>query len=292
MKKLLRNKPILLCIPVLLYLGLFFLGGIINGVWVSTKSGVQRGDPFASYRIILGDGSFYDGLKLSFSIAGVSTVCSVVIGTILIYILYSTISSQGLEKTVLYKRAIEIPMLFPYIVAALMITMLFQKSGVIASISYRLGWITATEQFPTLINDRRGIGIILTYVWKLSPFVVIMVYPKLMKIEKEWNDLKMVIGANNKEFFRHIVFPMIRRELILCGFIIFAFTFSEFEVPYILGVTYPKTLSVYSYSLFINGDFTSKPIAIGMNLILSLITLLIGVAGFIILSRRKSYEKL
>lgn len=291
MKKSLKNKPILLCIPVLLYLGLFFLGGIINGILLSTKPGALRSDPFLTYRIILGDESFFDGLKLSFTIAGISTICTLTMGILLIYLLYSTLSSYGLVRSVHYKRAMEIPMLFPYIVAGLMMTILFQKSGMVSSILYKLGWINFPEEFPTIINDSNGVGIILTYVWKLSPFVVIMVYPKLMKVEREWDDLKKVIGAGKFDFFIHVVFPMITREIILSGFIIFAFTFSEFEVPYILGVTYPKTLSVYSYSIFTNGDFASKPIAIGINLILSSITLSIGCLGYVIFNRRKSYER-
>jgi putative spermidine/putrescine transport system permease protein len=118
-----------------------------------------------------------------------------------------------------------------------------------------------------------------------------MVFPKILKVEETWLEVGMMLGVNKLYFFRKVVFELIKFDWITTCFIVFAFTFSEFEIPYMLGVTYPKTLSVLSYNLFINGMLSERPIALGINVIVTIITLAVGVIGFrITRNKRKLYD--
>lgn len=280
MKKLLKNKKVLYTIPVLAFLGLLFLGGFFHGILLSfnMKSIFDIGS-LSSYKSIIASSDFWMGLKLSLKIAGVTTAISGVTAMALILMLYYILSCYGLKYTSFIKKVIQIPMLIPYIIAGLFIMILFQRSGIISSLMYKFGFIESISDFPVLINDEFGWGIILTYVWKTTPFIILMVFPKILKVEETWIEVGMMLGVNRLYFFRKVVFQLIKFEWITTCFIVFAFTFSEFEIPYMLGVTYPKTLSVLSYNLFINGDLSERPIALGINLIVAVITLTIGMIG-------------
>ncbi|MGB3366150.1 MAG: hypothetical protein WBA54_01555 [Acidaminobacteraceae bacterium] len=274
------------------FLGLLFLGGFLSGILLSfnMKSIFDIGS-LASYKSIVASDDFWMGLKLSLKIAGVSTVISGVMAIILIFVLYYILSCFGLKYMSTIKKVIQIPMLIPYIIAGLFIMILFQRSGIISSLMYKIGFIETISDFPVLINDEFAWGIILTYVWKTTPFIILMVFPKILKVEETWIEVGMMLGVNRLYFFRKVVFQLIKFEWITTCFIVFAFTFSEFEIPYMLGVTYPKTLSVLSYNLFINGDLSERPIALGINLIVAIITLAIGLIGLRLTKHKRNlYE--
>jgi len=280
LKKLLKNKKVLCTIPVIAFLGLLFVGGFFNGILLSfnMKSIFDTGS-LSSYKSIIVSDDFWMGLKLSLKIAGITTAISGVTAMALILMLYYILSCYGLKYTSVIKKVIQIPMLIPYIIAGLFIMILFQRSGIISSLMYKFGFIESISDFPVLINDEFGWGIILTYVWKTTPFIILMVFPKILKVEETWIEVGMMLGVNRLYFFKKVVFQLIKFEWITTCFIVFAFTFSEFEIPYMLGVTYPKTLSVLSYNLFINGNLSERPIALGINLIVAIITLTIGMIG-------------
>lgn len=292
MKKLLKNKSIIYTIPVLAFLAILFLGGFFNGILLSfNMKNVFDIGSLASYKSIIASVDFWKGLGLSLKIASITTFLSAILSMILIYCLYYLLSNYGLKYTSFIKKIIQIPMLIPYIIASLFIMILFQRSGFLSAIMYKLGFISEMKGFPILINDKYGWGIILTYVWKTTPFIILMVFPKILKVEETWIEVGMMLGVSRLYFFRKIVYQLIKFEWITTCFIVFAFTFSEFEVPYMLGVTYPKTLSVLSYKLFINGDLADRPIALGINVILSVITLTIGIIGFrLTKNKRKLYD--
>ncbi|HSP22797.1 MAG TPA: ABC transporter permease, partial [Planococcus sp. (in: firmicutes)] len=79
---------------------------------------------------------------------------------------------------------------------------------------------------------------------------------------------------------REIVLPIILPAWTIAAFIVFVFTFSAFEVPYLLGVTYPSMLPVYSYQLYTSGTLTDRPEALAVNIILAALTILLGLAVY------------
>ena len=56
--------------------------------------------------------------------------------------------------------------------------------------------------------------------------------------------------------------------------ILFSFSFSSYEVPFLIGPTKPRALAVKSYIDFTKNDFIYKPAAIVINIIIGLIGIL------------------
>ncbi len=60
--------------------------------------------------------------------------------------------------------------------------------------------------------------------------------------------------------------------IIAASLIVFAFTFGAFEVPYLLGKTYPTILPVMAYNEYRDIELTARPVAMAINLLIALIT--------------------
>jgi putative spermidine/putrescine transport system permease protein len=161
----------------------------------------------------------------------------------------------------------------------------FSQSGILARVLYTTGIIEDYSNFPIMTNDKNGIGIILTYIWKAAPFVVLMGYPILIRIHKEWKEAALLLGASETGFFFDIVLPALFPSLISSWFIIFGFSFASFEVPYLLGITYPKALPVLCFEIFSNRSLSERPQAMALGVIITVITAVIGSSAFYIYQR-------
>ena len=254
-----NKKPYLLLAPSFILIILLFVGSLLNGL-LESKS-------IKYYKEVLKFDEFWDSFVVTLRVSVVSTVLAVVIGMSIIFIIYLFQIDMDKKTSLLIQRLFQIPMIFPYIVSAYMMFLLFTQGGFFSRILFNTGLITEMTDFPVMVNDRWGIGIIVSYVWKTSPFVVLMVYPALTNIESGWIDVKQVFHASKWNFFKEIVFPMTKDTLVVTGYIIFCYTFLSFEIPYILGTTYPKTLSVYSYNIYSTGSLIDRPKAFVINIL-------------------------
>lgn len=277
-----KNKPYILILPALIVISLLLFGGLFQGflqsVGLTSIIDVSRFS-INSYNELFKSNEFWKSFFLTFRIAVISTSISALSGMFVIFCMFIIRSGKRANKSLIIQRLFQIPMLFPYLVAAYLIFLMFTQSGWISRILFRTGVIDNMSAFPILTNEPFGWGIIIAYVWKTSPFVVLMLYPVILQIQKSWLEVGRVFGANRLNFFKEIVFPLLISPWKTASFIIFAYTFSAFEIPFLLGVTYPKVLSVYSYQMYINGTLADRPMALAVNII---ITFFIGIFGLII----------
>ena len=65
----------------------------------------------------------------------------------------------------------QFPLTIPHLVAAVGVLMLVSQSGLLARTAFQIGLISDSSQFPILVFDDLGIGIILVYIWKEVPFI-------------------------------------------------------------------------------------------------------------------------
>ena len=77
------------------------------------------------------------------------------------------------------------------------------------------------------------------------------------------------LHANRWQRFRYVVLPIIFPSLGAACLIVFAYTFGAFEVPYLLGQTYPRTMPVWAYRHFSDIDLMARPEGIATGLILT-----------------------
>lgn len=264
-----NKKPYLLIAPSTILITILFVGSLLNGL-LESKS-------IEYYKEVLKSDQFWDSFVVTLRVSTVSTVIAVIIGMGIVFIIYSLQMDMDKKTALILQRFFQIPMVFPYLVSAYMIFLLFTQGGFFSRMLFGIGIIKDMTDFPVLVNDKWGIGIILSYIWKTSPFVVIMVYPVLTKIESGWIDVREVFDMSKWNFFKKVVFPMTTGVLSVTSYIIFSYTFLSFEIPYILGTTYPKTLSVYSYTIYTTGNLIDRPKAFVVNTLSFGFIMLVGV---------------
>ncbi|WP_404333479.1 ABC transporter permease [Planococcus rifietoensis] len=278
-----KSKPYLLLLPAAGTIILLFFGGIFDGLLKSFGYFPAIGQTelnLAAYDRLLSSDAFWKSLTLTLRIAALSSLLSAIIGALVAIALFFLNDAMKTTSSKVWHRLFQLPLTIPHLVAGYIIVLLFMQSGFVSRILAAIGWIDDIADFPVLVNDTFGWGIIFTYAWKEAPFVALMLYPVLSRIHGSWREVSRVFGAGNWQFIREVVMPVMMPAWMVATFIIFVFTFSAFEVPYLLGVTYPSVLPVYSYQLYTSGTLADRPEALAVNMILAAITILLGLVAY------------
>lgn len=268
-----RLKPYIMLAPItLMVLGIFAMGlviGFFQSLGYFPVVGLKD-FTLKYYFEVLRDSSFLSSLKFSLYTSLISSILAVVIGVLLAYSILRSKHRKSIEE-IIYK----LPIIIPHSIAALLVYNILAQSGVLARILYLLGFIVEQNQFPSLIFDRGGIGIIVTYIWKEVPFIAMVVYTVLSNISDKLSDAALNLGANRRQVFWRILLPLIMPSILSSYIIIFAFSFGAFEVPYLLGPTSPKTLPVKAYIEYTNPDLTHRPYTMVINMILTFYSIIL-----------------
>ena len=170
MKK--KLTPYLLLVPQLVIGAVFIIGlgtGIIQSLGVIPAFGLTE-PTFDYYKEVLTRPDTLQSLKHSLYIAFVSAFFATVIGTLFCALLVWKNQTKGGIM-----RVVQIPIIVPHVVVALFVVNILSQNGILARICAHLGFITDQQQFPMLVYDTQGIGVILAYLWKEIPFVIYFV---------------------------------------------------------------------------------------------------------------------
>ena len=293
MKMLEKDNKIFLLFPFIIYMIFFYFYGIFYGISTSfgynTIGGISKFS-LKNYFEIFNDNNLYTSILFTSRISLISGIISLTLSVAIIYLIYLNLKRKILFPT-FFQKIIEAPLFVPYLVAAYGILILFIQKGVLSTLLINLNIISKYQDFPILTNDRFGTGIIITYVWKTIPFIVMMSLPVVRRIINKWEPLGLLYNMSDFKFFIKIILPLIFPTLIISFFIIFSYFIVAFETPYLLGVTYPKSLSVYIYELYSRGSLSNGGIIMGINLLISIFTLFIGYLAFKILNSLTKYSE-
>jgi putative spermidine/putrescine transport system permease protein len=259
---------------VLVALGLFGLGlfevlrqSLGLGAFDSTPS---AGPTLAHYRALLHDREIHLALGLTLWIASVTTALAVVAGVAV---------ALGLRGLGAGRRAVhtllQAPLAVPHLVMALAVITLLAQSGLVARAAFALGLIDAPAAFPPLVNDRAGLGIIVSYALKEVPFLALVTTTLLARLTDEYEEVARTLGATAWQRFRHVTWPFIGPGVGAAALMVFAYVFSAFETPFLLGQPYPAMLPVVAQQRFMGLDLADRPAAMACALLLTAIAALV-----------------
>ncbi|HKH11319.1 MAG TPA: ABC transporter permease subunit [Rubrobacter sp.] len=263
-----RLKIALLLAPALAVIGVLFAGGLavafVQSLGYMPAIGLTEPN-LDAYRQVLGDEDFVDALSLTLYVSGVSTGVSTVLAVLAALALRR---SGGRISSVVF----QLPITIPHLVAAVGIALVVSQTGLGARLAAGLGLIGEPKDFPALLYDEYSVGIILTYVWKEVPFIALVVLAALRGVASELEEVARTLGAGSWQRFWYVVFPVISPSVVAASLLVFAFTFGAFEVPYLLGKSYPTTLPVMAYDEYREIDLSARPAAMAINVLIAVIT--------------------
>lgn len=268
-----KYKPYFLLLPFVLIMTLIFLVGLINGIIQSLGYipliGLNK-LTFDFYIEVIRDKEFIASLAYTFYIALISSTLSVIVGVAVAFLL-NKVKKDNTIAYMLYKT----PIIIPHLVAVLLVLYLFSQSGIFSRICYNLGMIRNPNEFPLMVYDQSGIGIIIVYLYKQIPFVTMTVYTVLKNLNKNLIDVSLNLGASSMQTLTSVTLPLLAPSILSSFLITFAFDFGAFEVPFLLGSPAKVTLPVKAYIYYINPDFAFRPYAMVTNVIITLISLIL-----------------
>lgn len=269
-----RNSPGFLKIgrmvaPALIVVVVLFGGGLALGLIQSLGHLPAAGLKSLSFKHfvnVLGDPDFLRSLMLTLYVAMSSTVIAGAISIVMAIFLVSLS-----DKNRLIHFIFQIPLTVPHLVIAVAMVFMMTPTGLFSRMIVKLGLIDSSAAFPLLVNDRWGIAIILTYVWKEIPFITLMILSVLRRSGVELLEVGRTLKAGRWQRFRYITLPTISPSLGAACLIVFAYTFGAFEVPFLLGQTYPIMLPVWAYKNYSDVDLLARPEGIATGLIIAAI---------------------
>ncbi len=275
-----RNLAYLLG-PALILVLLLFGGGLILGLFQALGYSAGEGlksITFDHFQTIFADPDFGGSITLTLYISLTSTLVAALISIALALAII-----HWAPKSRILNFILGIPLTAPHLVIAISILLLLSPAGIFSRLLSFFGLLSSSSAFPLLINDDYSVGIIVVYVWKEIPFITFMLLSVLTNLGPELNDAGATLKASRLQRFRYITLPIIGPSFGAACLIVFAFTFGAFEVPFLLGKTYPISLPVWAYKNYSDIDLLARPQGIAIGLIIAaIITLSITLSQLLI----------
>ena len=281
-----KNHILLLLLPFLLITALVLVSVwtvLVQSLGVIPAFGLTR--PTLQYYIqVLSDADFLSSVWVSLRIALWSAVLATVLGVVVSVALIRCGKYRG---GFLY--AVRLPILVPHAVVAVFVVQILGQTGLLARFAWAVGVIGDYTDFPQLLYTPDFTGTILAYLWKEIPFVAYFVLAFMGSISHTLGEASENLGAAPVRSFFEVTLPLSIPVISHAFLIIFIFAFGGYELPLLLGATLPKALSVETYLAYMNPDLLQRPLAMAMNGVMLLLSLLM--AGLFFLAMRQATKK-
>jgi len=285
-----RLTTIAMVAPLALLLLLFVFGlaqSVAAGFGYIPQLGMYT-PTFDYYREVFTAHNVPASIALSLYISLASSVIAVVLGVLVALALSSSgwLDSRAMQ---LFK----LPIIVPHTVCALLLLNLLSQNGFIARLLYSTGIIADQQDFFSFFYNPGSLGVILAFVWKEAPFALLVVLTIMVNINSGLGQAACNLGASKARSFFSVTLPLCAPAISTAFIIIFAYSFSAYELPFLLGATDPKALPVQTYVEFVYPDLAHRPYTMVLNTVMIAVTLIFSYAYYRIqgiLSGRRSQQ--
>jgi putative spermidine/putrescine transport system permease protein len=249
---------------------------------VGLAGALSSGFSMEYWRVTLTDSTFW------WSIFTSAAVALVVLSVATMLALWGVLWLRAPFEKPVWRFLLHFPLAVPPIVAAFLGFQWLGSTGVLARMTYALGWTERIETFPALINDTLYLGVMMVLVLSTFPFLllVFLQHHRSARVQ-EMCDLAATLGASAWHIALRVVAPVLLRRaqpaLLLYGI----FLFGAFEVPLLLGSQHPAMISLFIHQKFSRYNLADLPVAYVATVVYALV-LMVSVALFFRLERRNT----
>ena len=223
-----------LYLPGLIVILTIVLGGLFKSLLISFGYFKEIGMTeftFEFYKKVLTDKTFIESLFFTLKFSFVSSLLAVVIGAVLAYSIFF------FDKT--REFYLNLPVIIPHMLVVVFLLNFLSSTGLVSRILFQIGLIEEPTHMVQLFYNKNSIGIILVYILKGAPFagLVILQILKSMSINKFYAARNLGAGVFSE--IKYIIWPDIKNSMTKIFLILFSFSFSSYEVPFLIGPTKP-----------------------------------------------------
>lgn len=243
-----RNQLAFLSAPAVLFTMLLIAFPFAYTVWMSLHefsfggtSTLNYGD---NYRLMLEDGEFWNGLRITLVLYLLSLVMQVVLGTYVAILLHSSKKLSGIVRTLMIS-----PFVLPPVVVGMMWLVVLDPSiGAANYILTSLGlprsdWLASPQWvIPTVA---------LIDTWQWTPYVALIVLGGLQSLPPNVYEAAQIDGASRARTFRRITLPLLMPTIVTAAILRSVDLLRFFDIIYITTQGGPgnasNTLNIYGF---------------------------------------------
>lgn len=279
-----RLAPYLLALPAACLVALFVYGvadGLLQGLGVAPFLGMEQ-PTLEYYARALTRPDLASSVGYSVYLALVSALIALVGGVALAAAL-TRLRAGSLRRLL----CLQVPIMTMHALVALAVSFVFSGSGLAARALRLAGFVQTPADFPSVVGDPSGWGIIAVYVWKELPYVAFCTATVMAHVSGAWGEAAAACGAGPRRAFWDVTLPLCLPAALRAFLVVFAFALGSYEVPFLLGATFPKALPVLAYIEFQDPDIANRCYAMALNGIAALLGSLAALAYFAVMGRER-----
>ena len=248
--------------PASAALFLLFAGGLLGAVRQSLEPGLGSGLSGSAWRTLVRDPIFHDALWFSTRVALEATALSAVVAVAAAFALR--------RRGTLARSLFTLPIPVPHLLVAVVAVVWLAPGGLADRLFGELPL--------SFVHDRAGSGVVLVYIYKEAPFLTLLLLGAMGRSLAEREEVAAVQGADWLQRLRWVVWPTIRRPLAAGCLIVAAFAFGAFEVPLVVGPSYPPTIATYALQATQGDLIRGQSLAAAALLVAAAVSLALAVA--------------
>lgn len=200
---------------------------------------LSNGFTWHHWQLVVSDSNFWYNLLYSLYIAVLSI--GLAVGLAFYAVLWKFKQLNKHLSTILY-----FPLSIPAIVAAFFFFQLLGSAGIVSRLVYALGMVATPADFPVLINDSWGIGIIATHTFMAFPFFTLLFLNIYQQYGLEhYEAVAQTMGASKWQTKLKVHIPILWRQSFSSIVLYLSFVVGSYEIPLLLGRQSPSMLSPY-----------------------------------------------
>ncbi|WP_293782444.1 carbohydrate ABC transporter permease [uncultured Aeromicrobium sp.] len=281
----------LLIAPAIGYLVVLLLFPLVRGVQLSltdTKLVNPAGGDFVgaeNYAHLMTSGQFWNSLLATLIYTAATVVFAVLLGTgAAVFINRPFRGRAGIRAVMTF------PYAMPTVAVALIYVWIYNQSGGVLNRS--LG-VLGIGQTGWLTDPQWGMfSVVLATVWKVFPFVMLVMLAALQSVPDELYEAAKIDGAGPMSTFRAIVLPHLAPTLRIVALLMTIWSIRRFEIIYLLTgggpVERTNTLVINIYRRAFSDQDLGVAATIGvLGLVLSMLVTLV----FFMVERRESRKE-
>lgn len=216
-----------------------------------------------TWRALLHDPAFWEAARFSLRVALLATLLSV--GAAVAIAL--TVRGRGTTLRALVALPVPVPHLLVAVVAVLWLAPGGLADRLLGGLPF------------DLVRDRAGIGIVLVYVYKETPFLVLLLLAAMGRAMREREEATAVLGASPAQRLRWVIWPAVRGPLVVGGIVVAAFAMGAFDVPLAVGPNSPLTLAEYAQQATQNDLLAGEGLQAAALLVTAAVSIVLALAA-------------
>lgn len=152
------------------------------------------------------------------------------------------------------------PLIYPTVIMAFFIFQWLGKGGLVSRLAFQAGWIDSPNAFPTLVQDAYGLGILIAH-FLISHFF----FTVYMQAHWEKERLPALckaaanLGASGRQIKHQLIRPTLFRRARPVFLLYFVYAFGSYEIPLLLGRSFPKMIAVFTVDRLETYDLRAVP---------------------------------